>query len=43
MTPEQWKQEFRNELDALREPIETPCTSIGDSFQVGGYYTTMLV
>ena len=22
MTPEQWKQEFRNELDALREPIE---------------------
>lgn len=22
MTPEQWKQEFRKELDALREPIE---------------------
>lgn len=22
MTPEQWRQEFRNELDALREPIE---------------------
>ena len=22
MTPEQWKQEFRNELEALREPIE---------------------
>lgn len=22
MTPEQWKEEFRKELDALREPIE---------------------